>query len=175
MKKHKKIWHKLQSRIRYRIFKIKYPIERWYIEHCVIPKGAKREPMDLMWGPDYDAGRDVMIPNGVPICPYCHEFPYSYTQCQFCGQRFTEESVKMGNIPEQIEYTSENGYRGVLYGRSSMIIYNPDGKESMHTGSRNIDTLEELKKVVDAHPAFIEMLRDIANNTDDEEIEDDDI
>ena len=27
---------------------------------------------------------------------------------------------------QKIEYTSPNGYRGVLYGKSSMSIYGPD-------------------------------------------------
>ena len=39
-----------------------------------------------------------------------------------------------------------------------MIIYKPDGTESMHTGSRNINTYEELVRIVDEHPKFIEML-----------------
>lgn len=57
-----------------------------------------------------------------------------------------------------IEYTAENGYTGRLYGESSLVIFNPDGTESMHTGSRNINTYDELKEVVEKHPQFIEML-----------------
>lgn len=60
---------------------------------------------------------------------------------------------------DTIKYTSDNGYTGVLYGKRSLAIYNPDGTESMHTGSRNINTYEELVKVVDDHPSFIKMLR----------------
>ena len=63
-----------------------------------------------------------------------------------------------------IKYTSDNGYTGVLYGQSSLAIYNPDGTESMHTGYRNIDTYEELVKIVDEHPKFIEMLRKVAKS-----------
>ena len=58
-----------------------------------------------------------------------------------------------------IEYTSENGYRGVLYGKRSLSIYGPDGRECLHTGSRGINTYEELVKMVDEHPRFMEMLR----------------
>lgn len=61
-------------------------------------------------------------------------------------------------MSDTIKYTSDNGYTGVLYGKSSMIIYKPDGTESMHTGSRNINTYEELVRIVDEHPKFIEML-----------------
>ena len=60
-----------------------------------------------------------------------------------------------------IEYNSENGYSGRLYGRSSMSIFDKNGKEVMHTGSRTPNTLEELKEVVDGYPAFMEVLRSI--------------
>lgn len=61
-------------------------------------------------------------------------------------------------MSDTIKYTSDNGYTGVLYGQASLAIYNPDGTESMHTGSRNINTYEELVRIVDEHPKFIEML-----------------
>ena len=64
-----------------------------------------------------------------------------------------------------IKYTSDNGYTGVLYGKSSLAIFNPDGTESMHTGSRNINTYEELVEIVDQHPQFIEMLRGVAKES----------
>lgn len=63
--------------------------------------------------------------------------------------------------PKMIHYKSENGYSGKLYGYSSMAIFDKDGNEVMHTGSRTPNTLEELKEVVDGYPAFIEMLRKI--------------
>ena len=59
---------------------------------------------------------------------------------------------------DKIEYTSQNGYRGVLYGKSSMVIYYPDGKEAIHTGNRTPQTLSELMNVVDEMPDFMEML-----------------
>ncbi len=61
-------------------------------------------------------------------------------------------------MKEEIKYTSANGYTGVLYGKKSLIIYNPDGTESFHTGSRAINTYDELVKTVDEHPQFLEML-----------------
>lgn len=51
-------------------------------------------------------------------------------------------------------------YSGVLYGESSMSIYNMEGREVLHTGSRNPniktkdDLIEHLKKM----PEFMEML-----------------
>lgn len=59
-----------------------------------------------------------------------------------------------------IRYTSPNGYSGVLYGKSSMSIYNPDGTESLHTGRRVINTYEELKERVDSYPEFAESLEE---------------
>lgn len=37
-----------------------------------------------------------------------------------------------------------NGYFGILYGKSSMMIYDRNGNEVIHTGFRNINTKEEL-------------------------------
>jgi len=59
---------------------------------------------------------------------------------------------------ERLEYTSANGYSGILYGKSSMAIVNPEGKEVMHTGHRTPNTFEELKEIVDTMPEFIEKL-----------------
>ncbi len=44
----------------------------------------------------------------------------------------------------------------MIYGKSSMLIFDPDGKESLHTGTRAINTLEELKDAVDTYPDFFE-------------------
>lgn len=52
----------------------------------------------------------------------------------------------------KIDYTSPNGYRGVLYGKSSMRIYDPEGNEIVHTSSRIPNTSEELKEVVEKMP-----------------------
>lgn len=60
-----------------------------------------------------------------------------------------------------IKYKSDNGYTGVLYGKSSMSIYNPEGKEVFHTGFRkkNINSLDALKKHVDTFPEFMKILQ----------------
>jgi len=65
-----------------------------------------------------------------------------------------------------IEYTSENGYSGKLYGHSSMSIFNADGKEVMHTGSRKPNTFEELKEAVDTYPEFMEALDAVFDDFD---------
>ena len=57
-----------------------------------------------------------------------------------------------------ITYESKNGYKGVLCGPKSFSIYDKDGREVFHTGSRNIDTYKELKREVDRFPKFLEML-----------------
>ena len=48
-----------------------------------------------------------------------------------------------------IKYKSENGFEGILYGESSMVIRDPEGNEVFHTGFRNINTEAELKAEVD--------------------------
>lgn len=57
-----------------------------------------------------------------------------------------------------IEYESDNGYTGRLYGESSFSIYGPDGREVFHTGSRAFDTYKGLKDMVDTYPEFRKML-----------------
>lgn len=58
----------------------------------------------------------------------------------------------------RIEYESENGYKGVLYGKSSMSIYDKDGNERLHTGFRNVNTLEELKEVVESAQKTMDLI-----------------
>lgn len=50
-------------------------------------------------------------------------------------------------------YTHENGYSAVLYGKSSMSVYF-NGKEKFHTGSRNVDTEDEVMELLEAMPIF---------------------
>ena len=56
-------------------------------------------------------------------------------------------------IKTSIKYTSSNGFTGILYGESSMIIgkVQADGSfyEYLHTGSRNGNSIEYLKEMVD--------------------------
>lgn len=58
----------------------------------------------------------------------------------------------MSNV---IDYTGESGYRGVMYGKSSMVIYDRNGVERLHTSSRTPNTLEELKELVDGFEDFM--------------------
>lgn len=65
---------------------------------------------------------------------------------------------------KEFEYKSPNGYRGVIYGRSSLVIWDPYGDTSMHTGSRNIETYDELVKVVDEWPETLKKLQEVISN-----------
>ena len=59
----------------------------------------------------------------------------------------------MGNF---IEYKSNNGYTGRMYGKSSLSIYETaSGKEVFHTGFRNCNSLKEFHKQVDDFPKFL--------------------
>ena len=62
-------------------------------------------------------------------------------------------------MSSRIKYRSPNGYTGVLYGKSSMAIYDPQGREVLHTGFRAVNTREELKALVDRQPEFETMLK----------------
>lgn len=66
----------------------------------------------------------------------------------------------------KIMYESQNGYSGILYGKNSMTILDPDGKEVLHTSFRAVDTPEELKALVDSMPGFLKLLK--GGNYDDE-------
>lgn len=74
----------------------------------------------------------------------------------------------------RMEYKSENGYTGKLYGERSMSIYDPNGKEVLHTGFRSINTLKALRRVVDGFPEYRKKLTEIVKDAkngglDDEE------
>lgn len=61
-----------------------------------------------------------------------------------------------------IKYTSPNhGYTGILYGKTSMRILDPDGNEVLHTGSRNVNSLEELIPLVENYETLRQRLSDI--------------
>ena len=59
---------------------------------------------------------------------------------------------------KKIKYTSKNGYTGVMYGNSSLVILDENGKEVFHTGSRNFNTYEELVEQVDTFSEFYNMI-----------------
>lgn len=73
-----------------------------------------------------------------------------------------------------MRYRHENGYSAELYGKSSMIIFRPDGKEYLHTGRRNVNTESEVMELLEVQPEldrmFSEAFNDIMNDTEDEDI-----
>lgn len=83
----------------------------------------------------------------------CSECRYNTYRCGDCMLYASED------CPKTIEYTSDNGYKGVLYGERSFAIYEVEsGKCKLHTGFRNINTYDELVKQVEDFPRFIEWL-----------------
>lgn len=60
---------------------------------------------------------------------------------------------------KNIHYKNEEtGFEGTLYGESSLVIKNEKIGYYMHTGSRNINTYDELKELVDSEPRFIKTI-----------------
>jgi hypothetical protein len=99
----------------------------------------------------FDTNISMMCADVLRVLKNCIEIPEGATN---------GDMIKVVFNPAQIiKYTSENGYTGVMYGKSSFAIYDKDGKEVLHTGSRAFNTEEELKKQVDGFPEFLEMLK----------------
>ena len=48
-----------------------------------------------------------------------------------------------------------NGYSGILYGKSSLAIYDDHGIEIIHTGYRTINTEKELYDVLEKFPEVL--------------------
>ena len=67
-----------------------------------------------------------------------------------------------------IKYTSDNGYTGTLYGKSSMSICDKDGVEIFHTGFRKANTYDELVEQVESFPDFLKLLKNIPDNIDED-------
>lgn len=80
-------------------------------------------------------------------------------------------------IQTSIKYTSSNGFTGILYGESSMSIGKElaDGTfhEYLHTGSRNGNSIEYLKEMVDGFPSFMEAMEELRTGLEQEEEGDD--
>lgn len=57
-----------------------------------------------------------------------------------------------------IRYVHGNGCSAVLYGEKSMSIYK-DRKEVMHTGSRTVNTKEEVMKLLGDMPELPKVKR----------------
>lgn len=58
------------------------------------------------------------------------------------------------------EYKHKNGYSARLYGKSSMSIYF-NGKEVLHTGSRNLNTEDEVMKMLEDMPKFFKLVKEV--------------
>ena len=55
-----------------------------------------------------------------------------------------------------IEYKSNNGYTGRVYGKSSLSIYESEsGEVVFHTGFRKCNNMKELRKQVEEFPKFL--------------------
>lgn len=67
-----------------------------------------------------------------------------------------------------IKYTSDNGYTGTLYGKSSMSICDKDGVEIFHTGFRKANTYDELVEQVESFPDFLKLLKNIPDDIDED-------
>lgn len=68
-----------------------------------------------------------------------------------------------------IKVEHPNGYSGVLYGRSSMSIYDPQGCEVLHTGSSTVKTEKELYDVLGKVPELIKAFKGVELQEEDED------
>ena len=57
------------------------------------------------------------------------------------------------------EYMHENGYSAVLYGKSSMVVYY-NGEKRIHTGSRGVNTEEEVMALLEGMPEFMRKFKE---------------
>lgn len=83
----------------------------------------------------------------------------------------TENKIKIAIknglvIGNNIYYFSKNGYTGILYGKSSMIIVDENFNEKLHTGQHNIKTIDDLKSNIDNFPKLIEALERLCDNVE---------
>jgi hypothetical protein len=58
----------------------------------------------------------------------------------------------------EAEYKALNGYRGKMYGKSSLAIYNKQGNMIFHTGFRTPNTFNELKEHTDTFDDFLKIM-----------------
>lgn len=66
---------------------------------------------------------------------------------------------------EVIRASHHNGFSGVLYGESSMIIYYKE-HEVLHTGFRNPNTIEELIEVLKSMPDLMKALDKVIDDSE---------
>lgn len=63
-------------------------------------------------------------------------------------------------LKDKVKYTSDNGYTGILSGRSTLTIYDNHGDVVLHTGHRKANTYDELVNIVEGFPEFMKMLEE---------------
>lgn len=68
----------------------------------------------------------------------------------------------------RVKVEHPNGYLGILYGKSSMSVYDEDGHEVLHTGNRNVNTEAELYELLEGMQEFVEIMADIVLDDDEE-------
>lgn len=54
-----------------------------------------------------------------------------------------------------------NGYSGMMYGESSLTIFDSHMREVLHTGSRNAESAEELYNTLELMPGFVSLIEKI--------------
>jgi len=59
---------------------------------------------------------------------------------------------------QKFVYKSDNGYTGVLRPGRSFSIYDPNGREVLHTSSPAFRTCDELVKQVDDFPHWLDVM-----------------
>lgn len=68
-------------------------------------------------------------------------------------EKQSKEEQMMLTYKKPEVYEHKNGYAARLYGKSSMSVYF-DGKEVLHTGSRNVNTEDEVMELLAGMPEF---------------------
>lgn len=96
-------------------------------------------------------------------CKYCHEetwyTPHSLERVYQCFARKDGPRVRGTDSCLDYEPKAEepycrtaklDGYTAILYGKSSLSVCDPDGREVFHTGARNKSnyTVEELLLII---------------------------
>lgn len=101
--------------------------------------------------------------------PVCDRWPSLTCSCLYKlrNERMKNTRACLDVLEDEamtIKVEHENGFAGILYGKSSMAIYGPDGHEVLHTGSRNVNTKEELQEILAKMPDFVNKMKEIIHN-----------
>lgn len=62
-----------------------------------------------------------------------------------------------------------NGYSGMMYGESSLTVFDSHMRKVLHTGSRNVKTAEELYTTLELMPGFMSLIEKIDELKEDAE------